>query len=173
MLDTVKASMPKTIVSFLLLPDLSQQLLFMKKNRVKRGCGERDTMRIAKAQCPCAVNSNDQARWSLSSAVMDYNERILGVAQEYNQDPNGPLVHVSGALRDTLPHRHLPPNFLSPLDCLHYTSLAHRSLAVRYWRSLFRRLNEQPQFLAPDEDIYCPLEGDHIVLHGSHSSFLG
>jgi hypothetical protein len=173
MLDTIRTSMPKTIVSFLLIPDLSQQLLFMKKNRIKRACGELDTMRIARAQCPCAINNNDQARWSLSSSVMDYNERILRVAHEYNRDLDGPLVQVSGVLRDTLPHKHFPPAFLSQLDCLHYTNLAHRSLAVRYWRSLYQKLSEQPQFLAPDEDIYCPRDDDHIVLYNGEESIIG
>lgn len=164
LMGNIAKHLPKTIVTFILLPDLSQLPRFIKKHHKK--CGTKDKKRIAMAQCPCAITNDIQSRWSLAAAVQDYNSRLLKIASDYNRKYDEQVVvHVSATLRDTLPHKHIPVNFVSPLDCLHMTMAAHKSLAARVWRGLFQRLSDQPQHLTLDEDVYCPNEADHIVLH--------
>lgn len=159
LLDGIREKLPRTLISLLLLPDASQLGRFLKKHG-RAHC--RDAIPIARAECPCAVAHEDQARWSLSAATADYNERILRVAVDYRD-----IVHVSAVLRDLLPHKHLSPAAVSALDCIQLGTVGHRALAIAYWHSLFQPFSLQQTHIKaqPDEDaIFCPGPDDYIRL---------
>lgn len=163
LLTSINEHFPRSIVSLMLLADSSQTLPWLKRN--KRRC-DRDAKRIATAQCPCAMSTDDQSRYAMSASIADLNQRLARLAHSINTDPSMPHlgVHVARPLQDTIYNRHLPPAFLSPLDCLHWTAKGQKALALSMWRDLFvggvtRLLFEE------DTEVYCPGEQDYIQLY--------
>lgn len=160
----INQHLPRTIVSILLLSDSSQLHRFVTKTN-KNKC-DRDARRIATAQCPCGMATDDHARYALSATIAGLNQRILHLAHQINTDPNLPFigVHISRPLEDLIYSKHLPSRFVSPLDCIHWTVHGQRALAASVWRGLFGE-HGVPKRLTVGQQLYCPTEADTIKLY--------
>jgi hypothetical protein len=161
LLTSLNTHFPDSIVSLLALPDSSQSLMYMRRH--KRRC-DREARRIASLQCPCAMSDDARARHALSAHTAAFNRVIDLVAHKFNTEPGVRIgVHVSRVLQDTVYQRHVRPDYLSPLDCLHWTVRGHEVLAKSVWRSFF-----EPglgHIVEDGEGVYCPGPDEYIQLH--------
>lgn len=166
-LVNLKQKMPKTIVSILLLPDMSQIVNIGKKYRRCQKVQE-----LTKIQCPCAFES-DSSRWNLRKSTFEFNNRILKIVDNMRASDTSassdPAIHPNFAvialpfLQELKFTDELDNKYLSKFDCYHPSTFMQEAMSKSMWNSLFISPEKRQKSLTSD-DFYCPEETDRIII---------
>jgi len=167
-LERIRERLPRTLVVFLPLPDISQAAWFSKRHR---RCILAQPMLAM--ECPCAVIGGEEGLWEMRLMTADLNGRIERVAARLNEaarlaQPDRSrrsfAAFLLPFLRETDWRDDIPQHFLAKLDCFHPSNTAHKSMAMAYWRSLFLAAGERPVRMGEETAVYCPTEDDRIIV---------
>ena len=115
-------------------------------------------------ECPCAFRARNQTDvTAMDNAVVAYNRVLHALAKKYDRlrDPQFAVV-----VQPFMQEAHIPDaTFLSSLDCFHPSLLAHETMAVHLWNSMFAPHARKTQTLIPNWKPVCPSATTRLAVH--------
>lgn len=152
-LEEVRTKIPRVFVNLVPMFNLSQvyEISLKSKHCI-------DVHRLLPIECICAFapgEEGDKLRRDLDERVVQYNQRILKVADEYSGKYKE-FAAVAQPCFMNARHESLPITIISTLDCFHPSLFMHELMAKVMWNCMLAPASKKITTFDAQANFTCP-----------------